>query len=137
MASFSAPSRSPANDVSPRNSVLVVDDEQALAHLTAAILEPEGFAVRCAFSAEDALEVLRDWHPQMVLLDIVLPRMNGVRAAMLMARQYPDLRIVLTSGLANPVELLQPAREAGFAFPVLAKPVPPTDLIRILRGSRQ
>jgi hypothetical protein len=72
----------------------VVDDERALAELTVSILELEGFEARLAHSAEEALGMVRQWLPQTVLLDIVLPRMNGVVAALRLAREFalPDCR---------------------------------------------
>ncbi len=126
---------SDANGAPPRPTVLVVDDERALAELTVAILKVEGFDARCVYSAEDALVVVRAWRPRIILLDIVLPRMNGVTAALRLARTFPDLRIILISGQADILELLEPARSAGYDFPVLAKPVPPSELIRVLRAS--
>lgn len=93
---FSAPFGAPipALGAAPRPTVLVVDDERALAELTVSILELEGFEARLAHSAEEALGMVRQWLPQTVLLDIVLPRMNGVVAALRLAREFalPDCR---------------------------------------------
>lgn len=134
---FSAPPGAPlqAFGAAPRPTVLVVDDERALAELTVTILELEGFEARSAHSAEEALEMARHWLPQMVLLDIVLPRMNGITAALRLAGDYPNLRIILISGQADLADMLEPAREAGYDFPVLAKPVPPDKLVRVLRAT--
>lgn len=133
---FSVPSGAPFRGLgaAPRPTVLVVDDERALAELTVSILELEGFEARLAHSAEEALGMVRQWLPQTVLLDIVLPRMNGVVAALRLAREFPGLRIILISGQADLADLLEPARVAGYEFPVLAKPVPPDELVRFLRA---
>ena len=134
---FSAPFGAPipALGAAPRPTVLVVDDERTLAELTVSILELEGFEARLAHSAEEALGMVRQWLPQTVLLDIVLPRMNGVVAALRLAREFPGLRIILISGQADLADWLEPARAAGYDFPVLAKPVAPEELVRVLRGA--
>jgi CheY-like chemotaxis protein len=58
--------------------VLVVDDDAASAKLVAIILRGEGFDVRVATSAEEALDALPEHRPLVIVLDLVLPRMSGL-----------------------------------------------------------
>ena len=62
-------------------SVLIVEDDPANAKLAAVLLSQEGWKVRIAASAEDALDVLHDFHPDLILLDLILPRMSGLLLA--------------------------------------------------------
>jgi CheY-like chemotaxis protein len=57
--------------------VLVVDDEPGIRENLAEILEAEGYEVRSAVNGLDALAVLRDWVPDAILLDLMMPRMGG------------------------------------------------------------
>jgi CheY-like chemotaxis protein len=61
--------------------VLVVEDDPASAKLMAVILAGEGCEVRVAHSAEAALATLQTFRPRMVVVDVVLPRMNGIALA--------------------------------------------------------
>src|SRR6202047_4726162 len=60
------------------NSVLVVDDAPVNLKLVRVLLSRQGFDVRTANSAEEALEIVRDFRPRLVLADIQLPDMNGL-----------------------------------------------------------
>lgn len=62
-------------------SVLVVDDNASNLKLLRVLLETEGYLVRTAVHAYDALHVLRGFTPQMILLDIQLPGMDGLALA--------------------------------------------------------
>ena len=60
-----------------KNTILVVDDNPALLKLLADILQAEGYGVRSAISGELALHAAANEPPDMVLLDIRMPGMNG------------------------------------------------------------
>ena len=55
--------------------------------------------------------------------------MNGVQLAMLIRERYPDCRVLLLSGQAATIDLLEEARSLGYIFEVLQKPIPPADLL--------
>lgn len=59
-------------------TVLVVDDEEAIAEAVRARLESEGFRVLVAFDGPQAIELHREQHPDMVVLDLMLPGMDGL-----------------------------------------------------------
>ena len=63
--------------MTPDPLVLVVDDLAANVRLLEAVLSPKGFRVATASSGEEALDVLGKEHPDLVLLDIVMPGMDG------------------------------------------------------------
>lgn len=83
--------------------VLIVDDNEDAAVLTAAVLARFGHAVRTAHTAAAALALLDGWMPQVALLDIGLPDMDGhALAAALRRRAGPGLRLVALSGYGRP-----------------------------------
>lgn len=110
-------------------SILVVDDEQRVATTTAAILQMHGYHTRSVFSAAEALQVLAEFNPALVITDVVMPGMNGVEMAMLIRAMLPDCAVLLISGNATTQDILQAARRFGHKFDVLAKPVPPRQLV--------
>ncbi len=58
--------------------ILVVDDEADLAHLYRLVLEMSGYEVRAATSGKEALRLLREDIPHLVLLDVMMPGMDGI-----------------------------------------------------------
>jgi lipopolysaccharide/colanic/teichoic acid biosynthesis glycosyltransferase len=58
-------------------NILFVDDDEMLVKMTERILELEGYTVRSATNGAMALEIAREWEPDLVLLDVMMPSMNG------------------------------------------------------------
>ncbi len=61
--------------------ILVVDDEQSITELVSLALRYEGFAVETAANGRKALGAITDWHPHLVVLDIMLPDIDGFEVA--------------------------------------------------------
>ena len=105
--------------------VLIVDDEVSIADSLAMIFASRRYEVRVAYSAEEAIDVIALWQPDLAILDVILPRMNGIDLAVAIRANYPSCRIILFSGNANTSQLLEEAAKKGYSFDVLAKPVHP------------
>lgn len=114
--------------------VLVVDDEPLIATTVAAILNSNGFEATHAFSGEDALEAARDFCPDVVLSDVLMPRMSGIDLGMRLRQELPGTYVMLFSGQAATTELLRRAQLEGYDFELLAKPIHPDELIARLAG---
>lgn len=117
-----------------RRRILVVDDERLIAETVAAILNANGFEAAEAYSGEEALEAARMHQPDIVLTDVLMPRMSGVELGMKLRREFPATRILLFSGQAATTELMRKAQEEGYSFELFPKPIHPDDLIARLRG---
>ena len=65
----------------PGESILIVDDTPVNLRLTRILLINEGYKVMTASSAEEALELMRSFHPRLVLTNIQLPGMDGLELA--------------------------------------------------------
>ncbi len=74
----------------PAHKVLVVDDEEAILELLKYNLEKSGFDVRTASDGQIAVDVAKKFHPELVLLDIMMPKMDGVEACRQL-RAMPEL----------------------------------------------
>ncbi len=57
--------------------MLVVEDEDAVGQVVADVLADEGYDVRRARNGREGLELLREWRPQLILLDLMMPEMDG------------------------------------------------------------
>ena len=82
---------------SGRRDVLIVDDDDDLRATLALLLEFEGFAVRCARDGAEALRAITEARPLIVLLDLMMPVMNGwqFRAAMLADPSLADIPVIV------------------------------------------
>ena len=103
----------PAEELRP-HEVLVVDDNVDLADSTAMLLRLSGHEVRVAYSGRTALEVAVEYQPNIVLMDIGLPEMNGYEVARRLREQprLKDVVIVAMTGYGQESDR-QRSREAG------------------------
>lgn len=107
--------------------ILVVDDEVLVADTLSLIFRKHGFDARVAYSGEQALECAHDFQPQLLLCDISMPGMGGLKLMDNMAREFPGCRILVLTGYYSNMEQV---RKLALPAQVLIKPCDPTDLLR-------
>jgi DNA-binding response OmpR family regulator len=117
-------------------SILVVDDEALIAETLADILNDVGFDARIAMSAEEAMRLAKAAPPDILLTDVLMPRVTGVELGIWMRKELPGTRVVLISGQSSTAELLRKAENDGNSFELLPKPIHPEELIARLRIPR-
>jgi CheY-like chemotaxis protein len=83
-------------------AILVVDDNPANLKLARLLLELEGYVVESANDAEEALEILKSFHPRLILMDLQLPRMDGLELTRRLKRDptLSDVTIVSLTAYA-------------------------------------
>jgi CheY-like chemotaxis protein len=83
--------------------VMVVEDDHLIRQVIAEALEEEGFEVLEAANGKEALEALRQVHPSLILLDLMMPVMNGweFRRAQLEDPTLADIPVVVLSALKD------------------------------------
>jgi len=101
--------------------ILVVDDEEGIRETLKGILEDEGYQIETAASAEEGIELLKKTAPDLVILDIWLPNMDGIEALSLMRDHSPETPVVMISGHAN-IEMAVKSTKLG-AYDFLEKPL--------------
>jgi DNA-binding response OmpR family regulator len=114
--------------------ILIVDDEIKVAETLELIFATQGYAVRVAHSAEQAIEVLAVWRPDLALVDVMLPCMNGIDLGITLEANYPGCLLLLFSGHPGATALLDDAREQGHNFDILAKPLHPSEILNTVSG---
>jgi len=123
-------SKAETSNVAQKGSILVVDDEQRIADTLTLILRSQGYNVQVAYDGASGLEIYRTMVPDLVISDVVMPRMNGVDMAIAIRKEFPNARILLFSGQAVSADMLDEARGRGYDFELLAKPVHPNELLK-------
>ncbi len=104
-----------------KETVLVVDDEEGIRESLSGIFEDEGYHVLTASSGEDALEAVKDQAPDVVLLDVWLPEMDGLETLSKLKEIDSDIPVIIISGHGN-IELAVKATRFG-AYDFLEKPL--------------
>ena len=87
-------------------SVLVVDDDDKLRDLLPLMLEPVGHTVTCARDGAEAVRMLDRQNFDLVITDIMMPRMSGTElAAHLRTQEQTDVPIILMSAVRSPIAI--------------------------------
>ncbi len=115
-----------------RIAVLIVDDEPLIADSLAIILTQNGYHALACHDAETALEKLSDIRPEVLITDIVLPKMNGIDLAIKIKKEFPGCKVLLFSGQYEIDHLLALSHISKHDFGVLNKPLSPAMLLRHL-----
>lgn len=113
--------------------VLVVEDDPDLQWRLARMLTVRGNRVVGTSSAEGALELIKQWPVDLVLIDDTLPGMSGVELAQTIARDHPETPVVLMSSDDEDGQGAIAARLAGVVA-TIAKPFRPEALLELLRS---
>jgi len=112
-----------------QRSILIVEDDGAIRDLLVDVLTDEGYTVRTAGDGEAALMILDDWQPALIILDQLMPRMDG--AAFRTAQQArPAIATIPTILLSATRNLSEQARSLDITS-TIAKPFNLDDLLQL------
>ena len=115
--------------------IVVIDDEPSIADSLAEILTAHGFKASAFYAGQGAIDFVRKQCPDIVLSDVVMPKMNGVDTVIAIRELCPQTRIFLFSGQAGTTNILERARASGHRFELLPKPLHPDELLKRLSSS--
>jgi two-component system, cell cycle sensor histidine kinase and response regulator CckA len=132
-APAAAPAPAPPERSRGSETVLVVEDEEAVRSLSRRALEASGYTVLAAADGPDALRLVERYGGpiHLVLTDVVMPGMTGREMAERLTQRRPGLRVLYMSGYPGDAIVHRGALEPGTAF--LQKPFMPEDLTRKVR----
>jgi CheY-like chemotaxis protein/anti-sigma regulatory factor (Ser/Thr protein kinase) len=112
-------------------SILVVDDDRASRLVAASLLKREGWRVTGAKDGAEALKLLRTRRFHLMLLDVWMPRMNGLELLEALRTRKERPRIVVMTSDDTPATVLRAVRDQAFTY--VRKPVEPDLLIETVR----
>jgi DNA-binding response OmpR family regulator len=110
--------------------ILVVDDDPAVARSLAGVFESAGYQAVTAPDGATALKIASGVAIDLALVDVRLPDSDGIQTAVEIYKKLPNCKILLVSGVEDPNEKPQKARSDGINFEILAKPIPPPELLK-------
>ncbi len=110
----------------------MLDDQRVVADSIATILRMRGYEAHACYSADSILELATELTPDLLIADVVLDpnSITGIEVAVYLKRFHPECRIILISGNPTSYDLYRRARLDGHDFVLLAKPVPPDQLLQ-------
>ena len=113
--------------------VLVVDDDEVIRQLIAVNLTLEGFDVATAVDGQDCLDKVTAIDPEVITLDIMMPRLDGWMTASLLRRnpQTSTIKVVLITARAQEDDKVRGRQIGVDAY--LTKPFDPSEMIRVVR----
>ncbi len=110
--------------------ILLVEDDELLASNIQNYLERRYFEVRVCHSAEEALELLQTFQPDLVLTDNSLPGMSGHQLIQTLKDHHPDLKLIMLTGYGSVDDAVTAMKEGAFHY--LTKPVALSELKLLL-----
>ncbi len=114
-----------------RGSVLVVDDDASLAEMLSIVLRQEGFDSRIVGRGDEALDAFRDYKPDLVLLDLMLPGKDGIDVCKEI-RAESGVPIVMLTAKGDTIDVVV-GLESG-ADDYIVKPFKPKELVARVRA---
>ena len=114
-----------------RPRALVVDDEEPLVHLVRSYLEREGFDVVSAGDGEQAVELVRETRPDVIVLDVMLPGIDGIEACRRI-RAFSDAYVIMLTARAEEIDKIVGLSTGADDY--LTKPFSPGELVARVRA---
>ena len=115
--------------------VLVADDEANIRRMLARLLESEGYVVRVATNGREAVLAVEAEEPDVALLDLAMPEMDGMSALRALSERWPALPVVMMSGRATLADAVQATKIGAFHF--IEKPLTPEAVLLSVHGAAE
>jgi len=114
--------------------ILIVDDEPNIVVPLQFLMEQNGYAVDVAYSGEEALESISRWRPDLVLLDIMLPGMDGFEVCQILRlnEQWRGIKIIFLTAKGRDVDVAKGMVLGADAY--IIKPFSNTEIITKVRA---
>lgn len=124
------PVQAPADGNQP--SVLLVDDEAEILDLYEGYLELMPVRILRAQDGDEAVAILDQTLPDVIVLDLKMPNMNGIELLSHVRRKFPDIPVIFVSGYSDRSDIINMLNMGAFAF--MAKPVPREQFLNEVRN---
>jgi len=106
--------------------VLVIEDEQSISKFIKLVLQKQNFEVIQAFSGEDGLKKVTTENPVVVILDIMLPGIDGFKVCEILRKNYPSIGIIMLTALGQDIDKIKGLENGADDY--MIKPFNPLEL---------
>lgn len=115
--------------------VLIVDDSPTEVHVLKAALEADGFTTVCADNGDGGLALARERQPDLILMDVVMPGMNGFQATRRLHKdpQTSSIPVIMVTTKSHETDRIWGMRQGAFDY--IVKPVDSTQLLERARAA--
>jgi two-component system, chemotaxis family, chemotaxis protein CheY len=120
--------------LTPKKRILIVDDDLAIRVLYNRVLATAGFKTQTAHHGREALELIPEFQPDLVILDLVMPEQEGIETILKLQNQNASLPILAISGAVGAPEYLKVASLLGARY-TLSKPITPEQLLLAVQSA--
>ena len=114
-----------------KTKVLIIDDEKDLCFLFKKILTPEGYTVLTALNGYDGIKINQKSKPDIILLDLKMPGINGIETLRRIRKKDPDVIVIIITGYGD-AETIRDAAELN-VYEYMAKPFNNETVMKILK----
>jgi len=128
---YTPPSINPWSRIEPPPKFLLVDDEKEFVETLSERLQTRDLSSTIAYDGEEALEMLNDDVPDVMVLDLMMPGINGIEVLERVKREHPKVEVIILTGHGSDQER-ERAEELG-AFAYLQKPANIDELARVMK----
>ncbi len=114
--------------------ILVVDDSPTERFFLSELLVKHGYLVSMAESGEDAVAQAKNTHPDLILMDVIMPGMNGFQATRMISKDdsTKDIPVIMCTSKGQETDKVWGMRQGARAY--LVKPVNPDELIKQIKA---
>ena len=118
----------------PVQKILLVDDSKTELHFLSEVLEKRGYTVRLAHNGDEAMKRLGEETPDLILMDVVMPGMNGYQLTRAITRdpRYADVPVIMCTSKNQETDRVWGLRQGARDYVV--KPVDPEDLMAKIKA---
>ncbi|HFC12218.1 MAG TPA: response regulator transcription factor [Anaerolineae bacterium] len=113
-------------------NILIVDDEDAILRSVSAYLEQEGYTVRTAINGRAALKEAATFHPDLIVLDIMLPELDGLEV-LRQLRQTSDVYVIMLTAKADEIDKIVGLSLGADDY--MTKPFSPRELVARIKAA--
>lgn len=124
---------SPNVDQDKKTKILIIEDEQSLVDLLATKLKKENFDVAYVYDGEEGYKMIKKWRPDLVLLDIVMPKMDGYEVLEKLNEDKNKVPVIIISNSGQPVEL-EKTKKLGAVDHLIKTEFNPIDVLNKVRN---
>lgn len=115
------------------NKVLVVDDQKTVCYSLQRFLRSEGYNVHTATSGEEALSVINDVKPDLVIMDVRMPEMDGIEVLRKIKESHPQVQVIMMTAFSTTEKAIQAIKLGAYDY--ITKPFDNDELLMRVRDA--